>query len=122
MIDETIGSIGSTHGVSESSRPATKNAPTIDQNVPPRQHRFDRAELAAGGGGRRRRSSPGRAAPRAPALSTTAAGRDDAAAAEARQADVGAALHRRIAQARVGAALARGDQAELGGAACSPAR
>src|SRR6478735_444353 len=36
MIDETIGSIGSTHGVSESSRPAMKNAPTIGQNEPPR--------------------------------------------------------------------------------------
>src|SRR6516164_3181492 len=36
MIDETIGSIGSTHGVNDSSNPATKNAPTIDQNAPPR--------------------------------------------------------------------------------------
>ena len=36
MIDETIGSIGSTQGVSESSRPAMKNAPTIGQNEPPR--------------------------------------------------------------------------------------
>ena len=36
MIDETIGSIGSTHGVSDSSRPAMKNAPTIGQNAPPR--------------------------------------------------------------------------------------
>ena len=36
MIDEMIGSIGSTQGVSESSRPATKNAPTIGQNEPPR--------------------------------------------------------------------------------------
>src|SRR3954471_21760801 len=34
MIDDTIGSIGSTHGVSESSRPAMKNAPTIGQNEP----------------------------------------------------------------------------------------
>src|SRR4051794_10747211 len=37
MIDETIGSIGSTHGVSESSKPAMKNAPTIGQNEPPRR-------------------------------------------------------------------------------------
>src|SRR6187401_2986699 len=36
MIDETIGSIGSTQGVSDSSTPARKKAPTIDQNVPPR--------------------------------------------------------------------------------------
>src|SRR6185295_19392007 len=36
MIEETIGSIGNTHGVSESSRPAMKNAPTIGQNEPPR--------------------------------------------------------------------------------------
>ena len=36
MIDEMIGSIGSTHGVSESSRPAMKKAPTIGQNEPPR--------------------------------------------------------------------------------------
>src|SRR5204863_3439159 len=36
MIDETIGSIGSTQGVSESSRPAMKNAPTIGQNEPAR--------------------------------------------------------------------------------------
>src|SRR3982750_3705471 len=34
MIDETIGSIGSTHGVSDNSRPAMKNAPTIGQNEP----------------------------------------------------------------------------------------
>src|SRR4051812_23957249 len=37
MIDDTIGSIGSTHGVSESSKPAMKNAPTIGQNEPPRR-------------------------------------------------------------------------------------
>src|SRR5690349_15974035 len=36
MIDETIGSIGNTHGVNESSTPARKNAPTTDQNAPPR--------------------------------------------------------------------------------------
>ena len=36
MIDETIGSIGSTQGVSDSSRPAMKNAPTTGQNEPPR--------------------------------------------------------------------------------------
>src|SRR6476659_7046583 len=36
MIDETIGSIGSTQGVSDSSSPAMKNAPTIGQNEPPR--------------------------------------------------------------------------------------
>src|SRR4051812_47668808 len=34
MIEETIGSIGSTHGVSDSSRPAMKKAPTIGQNEP----------------------------------------------------------------------------------------
>ena len=36
MIDETIGNIGSTQGVSESSRPAMKKAPTIGQKAPPR--------------------------------------------------------------------------------------
>ncbi len=34
MIDETIGSIGSTHGVSDSSTPARKNAPTTGQKRP----------------------------------------------------------------------------------------
>src|SRR5215218_5734437 len=36
MIDETIGSIGSTHGVRDRSSPAMKKAPTIGQNEPPR--------------------------------------------------------------------------------------
>ena len=34
MIDETIGNMGNTHGVNDSSRPAMKKAPTIGQNEP----------------------------------------------------------------------------------------
>src|SRR6186713_1870468 len=37
MIDDRIGSIGSTHGVSDSSTPARKNTPTTVQNRPPRR-------------------------------------------------------------------------------------
>ena len=56
MIEETIGSIGSTHGVSDSSRPAMKNAPTIGQNAPPR-----RTASTTRLGRRCRRSRTGRA-------------------------------------------------------------
>ena len=79
------------------------------------QHRLDRTELAAGGRGRRgrRRRCQAGAAACSPALDVGERA-DDALAAEAGQADARAALHRRIAQARIGAALAGGDQAELG--------
>ena len=32
MIDDRIGSIGSTHGVNDKARPIAKNAPTTSQN------------------------------------------------------------------------------------------
>ena len=87
MIDETIGSIGSTHGVSDSSRPATKKAPTIDQNAPPRSTDSiapSSPPAAVDGAGsssiaRRRAAARGRTRRRRR--------RDDAAAAEAGQAD-----------------------------------
>ncbi len=70
MIDETIGSIGSTHGVSDSSRPATKKAPTIGQNEPPRST-ASTPETSTAARRRRRRSwlaalvpaAPGEASP-----------------------------------------------------------
>src|ERR1035438_3340504 len=34
MIDETIGSMGNTHGVSESRTPAKKKTPTMGQKAP----------------------------------------------------------------------------------------
>ena len=117
MIDETMGSIGSTQGVSESSRPATKKAPTIDQNVPPRSTDSiapSSPPAAVDGARARRQTQAGAAACR---RTSTLGRRDDAAAAEARQADVRAALHRRIAQARVGAALAGGRRDESGAGA-----
>ena len=113
MIDETIGSIGSTHGVSESSRPAMKNAPTIGQNEPPRSTAsIARARRRGGGGADAALVDARPAPPRATAPASVDARR--AGAAEAGQADRRRALHRRIAQARVGAALAGDDEAELG--------
>ena len=111
MIDETIGSIGSTQGVSESSRPAMKNAPTIGQNEPPRRTAsMPVASAAAAAACSTLVASDGAGAERCIAGGSTRAvpAPPKPSAATARR-----ALHRRIAQARVGAALAGDDEAEL---------
>ena len=115
MIDETIGSIGSTHGVSESSRPAMKNAPTIGQNEPPRSTASIAGRFAAAvGGAAALVASDGPPRRRRPAARRAPCRRRRSRSGRRRR-----ALHRRIAQARVGAALA-GDDA--GGTRRRPAR
>ena len=115
MIDETIGSIGSTHGVSESSRPAMKNAPTIGQNEPPRSTASIARSPSAAGGGVAPRSPPATPAraPEAPHPRRLDA-RTCRVPPKPVRPTAARALHRRIAQARVGAALAGDDEAELG--------
>ena len=112
MIDETIGSIGSTHGVSESRRPAMKNAPTIGQNEPPRSTASMPDESAAAACEPALDVVAARPGPDGPPGSSTT--RAVPVAAEAGEADGSGALHGRVAQAGVGAALARHDKTELG--------